>query len=73
MIYHGFSMNVLDDGTGDHLLGITDENINDGHWVAWRNPNGSGEWSVYWVTPRPYNREDLPGGVPIELILHSKE
>ncbi|KAG5750592.1 hypothetical protein H9Q69_012669 [Fusarium xylarioides] len=72
MIYRGFSMKVLSDETGDHTLGIADENIDDGHWMAWRGPDGNGEWSLYWVTPRPYNMEDLPGGVPIELILYSK-
>ncbi|EXL68053.1 hypothetical protein FOPG_15874 [Fusarium oxysporum f. sp. conglutinans race 2 54008] len=72
MAYHDFSMKILGDETGNHLLGIADKNINDGHWMTWRNPNANGEWVVYWVTPRPYNREDLPGGVPIKLILYSK-
>ncbi|KAF5694133.1 hypothetical protein FDENT_1437 [Fusarium denticulatum] len=72
MIYHDFSMKPLGDGTGGQTLKIADENINDGHWIAWKDPEGNGEWSVYWVTPLPYNMEDLPGGVPIELILDNK-
>jgi len=72
MVYHDFSMNVLSDETGNHILEIADENIDDGHWMAWRDPDGDGGWSVYWVTPLPYNMEDLPGGIPVKLILHSK-
>ncbi|KAF5722940.1 hypothetical protein FMUND_2297 [Fusarium mundagurra] len=72
MIYHDFSMKALGDGTGGQTLKIADEDINDGHWIAWKDPEGNGEWSVYWVTPLPYNMEDLPGGVPIELILDNK-
>ncbi|KAF5569380.1 hypothetical protein FPHYL_2195 [Fusarium phyllophilum] len=72
MIYRGFSMKGLSDETGDHTLEIADENINDGHWMAWRDPEGNGDWSIYWVTPRPYNMDDLSGGVHIELILDNE-
>ncbi|KAF5608375.1 uncharacterized protein FSUBG_4593 [Fusarium subglutinans] len=72
MVYLDFSIKTLDQGTGVHTLGIADEDINDGHWMAWRDPEGNGEWSVYWVTPRPYNMDDLPGGMHIELTLDNK-
>lgn len=72
MVYHDFSMKALGDGTGAQTLGIADEDINEGHWMAWKDPEGDGEWSVYWVTPLPFNLDDLPGAVPIELILDSK-
>ncbi|KAF5532451.1 hypothetical protein FMEXI_12408 [Fusarium mexicanum] len=72
LVYHDFSMKTPGNGTGVHTLRIADEDINDGHWMAWRDPEGNNEWSVYWVTPRPYNMEDLPEGVPIELILENK-
>ncbi|KAF5707220.1 hypothetical protein FGLOB1_7051 [Fusarium globosum] len=72
MIYHDFSVKVLGDGTGSHALGIAGEDINDGHWMAWRDPEGNGDWSVYWVTPLPFNMDDLPGAVAIELLLDNK-
>ncbi|KAF5654810.1 hypothetical protein F25303_1154 [Fusarium sp. NRRL 25303] len=72
MVYHDFSMKALGDGTGGHTLGIADEDINEGHWMAWKDPEGDGEWSVYWVTPLPFNMDDLPGAVPIQLILDNK-
>ncbi|KAF5625604.1 hypothetical protein F52700_8969 [Fusarium sp. NRRL 52700] len=72
MVYYDFSMKVLGDGTEGHTLGFANEDINDGHWMVWRDPEGDGEWSVYWVTPLPFNMEDLPGAVPIDLILDNK-
>ncbi|KAF4959047.1 hypothetical protein FGADI_1925 [Fusarium gaditjirri] len=72
MIYHNFSMKAVSGETGNRRLEIADKDVDDGHWVAWKNPDGNDQWSVYWVTPEPYNREDLPGGVPIELLLCSK-
>ncbi|CVK97590.1 uncharacterized protein FMAN_11603 [Fusarium mangiferae] len=72
MVYHDFCMKGLGDGTGGHTLEIADEDINEGHWMAWKDPEGDGEWSVYWVTPLPFNMGDLPGAVPIQLILDNK-
>ncbi|KAF4451667.1 hypothetical protein F53441_5346 [Fusarium austroafricanum] len=72
-IFHNSWIKASLSGSGHSSLAIGDENINDGHWVAWRDPEGNGEWSVYWVTPRPYNMDDLPGAVPIVLTLRSIE
>ncbi|KAH6688970.1 hypothetical protein F5X68DRAFT_254783 [Plectosphaerella plurivora] len=70
LIYHDSWVTTPAESLEEIKLSIGDDNINDGYWVAWQDPEDKAAgWSLYWVTPRPYNQGDLEGGVQVDLVL----
>ncbi|EFQ25385.1 uncharacterized protein GLRG_00529 [Colletotrichum graminicola M1.001] len=64
---------VAPDASGQRLLlRYRNENFGDRSWVAVppRTPEEGGVWTVWWYEPLPFNAQDLPGyvGVDVEVV-----
>ena len=72
MVYHQPWAATENTATQNLALRLRHEDIEDGHWVAVPEESGAGQsWSIYWVTPLPYNQDDFEEAIPVDLEIVS--